>query len=170
MRILLRGEWHQCVSLSYNSFDRFLFFRHNSLNLCMNIESLTQSGKRLRTHTIRGAITLPEIKSFLVTLYTSKEFDHDFHSLWDMREAVFPEVTPDDIKELAYFVRVRWAEKHQRKTAVVISGDFHFGLSRMLEQFIGPSALGKFKTFRDPQQAVDWLEGKDTIAPHPKNG
>lgn len=133
----------------------------------MNIESLTQSAKGRRTHTIRGAITLPEIKAFLVTLYTSEEFNHDLQSLWDMREAVFPEVAPDDIKELAYFVRARWAGKHQRKTAVVIAGDFHFGLSRMLEQFIGPLAHGKFKTFRDPQTANEWLESKNTASPQP---
>ena len=61
----------------------------------------------------------------------------------------FSGATPADIKELAYFVRVQWAEKHRRKIAIVISGDFHFGLSRMFDQFIGAPALPKGKMSPD---------------------
>lgn len=126
----------------------------------MNIESRTDNVKRIRTHIVSGAINLPEIKGFLASLYNSVEFDPNSHALWDVREATFPEVTPVEIKELAYFARINWAEKHQRKTALVISSDFHFGLSRMFEQFIGPPAHGKIKTFRNLQAALDWIEDK----------
>ena len=131
----------------------------------MNIETRTDRAKGLRTQTLRGEINLAAIIPFLATLYGSAEFDPGFHSLWDLREAVLLEVSALEIRELASFLRVNWAEKYSRKTAVVISGDYHFGLSRMLEQFIGPSGLGKIKTFRDLQGATDWIEGKVSAAP-----
>jgi len=135
----------------------------------MNIESRTESAKGFRTHLIRGEINLSEIKNFLRILYLSEEFNPDLHVLWDVREAVFPEVGPADITDLAYFARVNWAEKHRRKTAVVVAGDFHFGLSRMLEQFIGPLADGRIKTFRDLPAAVDWLAPEPVGTPHSAN-
>ena len=123
----------------------------------MNIESRTDSAKGIRTQVIRGDVRLADIKTFLATLYLSEKFDPNLHAVWDVRAAVFREAGPSDIKDLAYFARVNWAEKHRRRTAVVVAGDFNFGLSRMLEQYVGPCALGRFKTFRDPQTAVDWL-------------
>lgn len=127
----------------------------------MNIESRTDGTRGVRTHIVRGDIALADIKTFLEALYGAEGFDPGIHALWDLREAQFPGVAPADIKDLAFFARVNWAEKHQRKTAVVISVDFHFGLSRMLEQFIGPAAVGRFRTFRDLQLAFDWIDGKE---------
>ena len=131
----------------------------------MNIESRTDRAKGLRTHVIRGPVNPPEIKNFLETLFLSGEFDPDIHSLWDMREAEFSSVSQAEIREMACFARVHWAEKHRYKIAVLITGDFRFGLSRMFEQFIGPSAYGKIRSFRDLQLALDWIEGKGTVVP-----
>jgi hypothetical protein len=136
----------------------------------MNIESRTDRAKGLRTHVIRGPVNPPEIKNFLGALFLSGGFDPNIHALWDLREADFSSVSQADIKEMACFARVNWAEKHRRKIALVISGDFRFGLSRMFEQFIGPPADGKIRTFRDLQLAFDWIEGKGTAAPHPPGG
>jgi len=130
----------------------------------MNIESRADHANELRTHVVRGEFNLQEIKTFLDALYGSVGFDPTIPSLWDVREASFPDVTSVEIKDLAYFVRVHWAEKHKRKMAVVISGDLQFGLSRMFEQFIGPQAQGKIKTFRELQVALDWIADKDTAA------
>ena len=136
----------------------------------MNIESRTDRAKGLRTHVIRGPVTPAEVKDFLGSLYLSDEFDPTFHSLWDMREADFSSVSQADIKEMAHFARVNWAEKRRHRIAVVISGDFRFGLSRMFEQFIGPPAHGRIRSFRDLQLALDWIEGKGATAPHPPGG
>lgn len=114
---------------------------------------------------MRGVAGLPQIKTFLAKLYETDGFEPTCHVLWDLREAGFPEVTPVEIKDLAYFVRVHWADKYARKTAIVVSGDYHFGLSRMFEQFIGPSAQGRIRTFRELPPALDWLEGKATASP-----
>ena len=136
----------------------------------MNIESRTDRAKELRTQTIRGEINPPEIISFLKDLYHSTEFDPTLHSLWDATDAVFRDVTTAEIRVLANFVRVNWAEKYPPKTAIVISGDYHFGLSRMFEQFIGPSGHGKIRTFRDLPGATDWIQGKGSAAPQPSIG
>ncbi len=133
----------------------------------MNIETRIDGQKGLRTIVLRGESTLPDIQTFIKKLYRLGDFEPAYHALWDVREAIFPAVAPGEVKELACFLRGNWNEKQQRKTAVVVSGDFHFGLSRMLEQFVGPHADGRFRTFRDFQAAVDWIEGKATVSPLP---
>lgn len=136
----------------------------------MNIESRTDRVKGIRTHIIRGETSLADIKTFLVGLYHSAEFDPEFHAVWDVREADFPEAAPGEIRDLAYFVRVNWAEKYRRKTAVVVFGDFHFGLARMFAQFIGPSADGKIRVFRDLREATDWIDGRVVPIRNPTDG
>lgn len=110
---------------------------------------------------------MPDIQVYLAGLFYEKEFDPSYPALWDIREAVFPDVTQDQVKNLAYFLRDHWTSRHQRRMAIVAAGDFLFGLSRMLEQFTGPTATGKFRTFRDISLAMEWLEGRETAAPLP---
>ena len=136
----------------------------------MNIESWTDRVKGIRTHVIHGEIKLSDIKTFLGTLYNSAEYDPEFHAVWDVREADFPEVTPSEIRDLAYFVRANWTGKYRRKAAVVVFGDFHFGLSRMFAQFVSPSAHGKIKVFRDLRGAADWIDGRIAATTHPIDG
>lgn len=135
----------------------------------MNIETRIDCEKPLRTHVLRGAGRFSDIKTYLEGLFLAEGFDPTIPAVWDVRETVFSNVTPDEVKELAYFLRDHWSAKYQRKMAVVTAGDFHFGLSRMLEQYTGPSAHGKFRTFRDLPSAVDWIEGAATAPPYPAN-
>ena len=133
----------------------------------MNIETRIDRQNGLRTHVLRDEIKLSDIQAFLGKLYQADDFDPALPILWDVREAVFPEVSPIEVKELAYFVRANWSEKHRRKAAVLVTGDLHFGLSRMLEQFVGLFAQGRLRTFRDPRAAIEWIEGKTSSAPFP---
>lgn len=136
----------------------------------MNIESWTDRARGVRTHVIHGGVSLSEIETFLGALYNSVEFDPKFHAVWDVREADFPDVTPGEIRELAYFVRANWVETCPRKTAVVVFGDFHFGLSRMFAQLVDPSIHGKIKVFRDLRGAGDWIDGRMAVTSHPMHG
>lgn len=134
----------------------------------MNIETRIDLQRGLRTHVLRGTGRFSDIKSYLEVLFLAEGFDPTIPAVWDVRETVFPNVTQDEVRDLAYFLRDHWAAKYKRKMAVIASADFHFGMSRMLEQFTGPSAHGKFRTFRDMASAVDWIEEKSsTTAPLP---
>lgn len=131
----------------------------------MTIESHSDDTLSLRTHVVRGDITLPALTTFLTALYSSKDFNPEYHALWDVRAADFSQVTQPAIQELASFVRVNWAGKQSLRAAIVVSGLFHFGISRMYEQSIGPSAFGKIKIFRDPDEALSWLSKPDSASP-----
>ena len=133
----------------------------------MNIETRIDRVQGLRSHVLRGAGRFSDIKSYLEGLFLAAEFDPTIPAVWDVREAVFSDVTPSEVRDLACFLHQHWTAKYQRKMAVVASADFHFGLSRMLEQFTGPSAQGKFRTFRDLPPALEWIGGQATAAPHP---
>jgi hypothetical protein len=133
----------------------------------MTIESQTDDIKCLRTHVVRGEINLPDLSTFLSGLYVSKDFFPTYHALWDVREANFKKVTQPDIQELATFVRVHWAEKQKLRAAIVVSGVFPYGMSRMYEQSIGPSGFGKIRIFRDLDEAQSWLSKPDTASPLP---
>ena len=133
----------------------------------MNIETRIDRQQGLRTHVLRGENSLSDIQAFLAQLFYAEDFDPAYPALWDVREAVFPTVSQIEVRELAYFLRDHWAAKYQRRMAVVAAGDFLFGLSRMLEQFTGPAAHEKFKTFRELPPAIEWLKGQPTTAPYP---
>lgn len=136
----------------------------------MNIDTRIDRAQGLRTHVIHGEIKLPEIKTYLTTFYDSLGFNPLHHALWDVRGAAFPAVTQEEIKELASFVRIHWKEAYRRKVAVVVSADFHFGLSRMFEQFVGLSPHARIRTFREIEPALDWIKGKASVSPLPPQG
>ena len=132
----------------------------------MTIETQLDDTKSLRTHVVRGDINLPDLSAFLKALYASHDFKPDYNALWDVRSADFHNVTQSSIQELANFVRVNWAEKRTLRAAIVVSGLFHYGISRAYEQCIGPSGYGKIKIFRDLDEALSWLSKPDTATPH----
>jgi hypothetical protein len=132
----------------------------------MTIESHADESRAQRTHVVRGDINLPDLRTFLTALYAAKDFNPEYNALWDVRAADFSHVTQPAIQELANFVRVHWAEKRQLRAAIVVSGLFHFGISRMYEQCIGPSGFGKIRIFRDFDEALSWLAKPATATPH----
>lgn len=123
--------------------------------------------KRIRTHKVNGVVNLQDFKDLLTAVYNSAQFDPNLHSLWDLRDADFSAVTPQEIRSLAELVRVNWAEKRQNKAAIVVSSLSDYGISRMYEQVLGPAAVGKVMIFRDLKSAWDWIEGKMTVSPVP---
>ena len=131
----------------------------------MHVETHMDSGKAIRTHKVTGLVNLKDFSNLLTAVYNSAEFDANLHSLWDVREADFSTVTPQEIRALAELVRVNWAEKRQNKAAIVVSGLSDFGISRMYEQVLGPAALGKVMVFRNIKTARDWIENKDGPVP-----
>ncbi len=132
----------------------------------MHVETQMDSVRAIRTHRVNGVINLQDFTNILTSIYNSAEFDPAMHSLWDVRQADFSTVTPQEIRTLAEYVRVNWAEKRKNKAAIVVSGLSDFGISRMYEMVLGPAASGKVMVFRNMKTAWDWIEGKtDSAAP-----
>jgi len=126
----------------------------------MHVETQMESGKAIRTHKVMGLVNLQEFNEILTVIYNAPEFDPKMNSLWDVREADFTAVTPQEIRALAEFVRGNWEEKKMQKAAIVVSGLFDFGITRMYEQVLGPATAGKVMIFRNLKTASDWIEGR----------
>ena len=127
-----------------------------------------ERGKAIRTHTVKGLVNLQEFNDILTAIYNAPEFDPKMNSLWDVREADFTAVTAPEIRALANFVRANWEEKKMQKAAIVVSGLFDFGITRMYEQILGPATAGKVVVFRNIRTALDWIEGRTTAANQPE--
>jgi hypothetical protein len=54
-------------------------------------------------------------------------------------------------------VAVHWATAGKSKAALVVSGDFEFGLSRMYEIFLESKTSNDVMVFRDIQKAMAWV-------------
>lgn len=130
----------------------------------MHVETQMDGGKGIRTHRVTGLVTLADFRMLLEAVYNSAQFDARMHSLWDVREADFSAVTLPDIRAFAEFVRKNWLEKRQNKAAIVVSGLFDFGLTRVYEQVLGPAATGKVMIFRNLKTAWDWIEDRGEFA------
>src|ERR1035437_335893 len=133
----------------------------------MHIETQIDHEKAIRTHRVTGLVTLQEFNSLLSVIYNSAEIDPKMPSFWDVREADFTAVTPQDIRAFAEFVRVNWVEKSMNRAAIVVTGLSDFAVSRMYEQVLGPATAGKVMVFWHPKSAMDWLEGKAKVATPP---
>jgi len=141
----------------------------------MHVETLMDPVKAIRTHKVNGLINLQDFKNMLTAVYHSAEFDPNMHSLWDVRQADFGGVTPQDIRSLADLVKANWVDKRQNKAAIVVSGLADYGITRMYEQVLGPAAMGKVRIFRNIKSAWDWIEGNansnaSSRTPQPDSG
>ena len=81
--------------------------------------------------------------------------------IWDLREAVLKDVTPEFIQNLALKIKRLTPTGTKGRTVVVSSTDFIFGLSRMLKAMIeypDETKARPFMVFRNMADAEVWLE------------
>ena len=103
--------------------------------------------------TVHGAVTLDEIRSHLEE--ERQEPALRYTELFDARDAV-PDFPPADARVLVAWLR--WLGERTRlgPTAVLVSGDLAFGITRMVEMLVEDVAL--VKPFRDKLAAELWLD------------
>jgi hypothetical protein len=124
----------------------------------MKITRQIDDDKHLREHTITGTISVPELKAHLERYYQSEEYDPSFDALWDLREADFTEVKTEEVWDLAEMVSRYWGSQDQSRSALVVSRDVGFGLSRMYESILSTPQLSEVMVFRNIEEARLWLE------------
>jgi hypothetical protein len=123
----------------------------------MEILTKIDENAKLRTHQVSGTLTIVGLLARLRDLYSSPAFEPDMNVLWDFRAAKVESVTSAEIDELTRFVAAHWATAGKSKGALVVSGDFEFGLSRMYEIFLESKSPNDVMVFRDIQKAMAWV-------------
>lgn len=119
---------------------------------------------RVRIHELSGEVNLPEFHELLQKLYASPQFDPDLNALWDIRQADFSKVSPDDVRALMNVVATHWGKDGKCRAAIVVGGLAEYGICRMYESQFGPAAPCKIKIFTDLDAAWQWFAAGDEIA------
>lgn len=117
----------------------------------------------LRTQKVIGTVTVPGVVARLKEIYSSPAFEPEMNVLWDFRDARFESVSSAEVDELTRFVAGRWATAGKSRAALVVSGDFEFGLSRMYQIFLESKTSNHVMVFRDIQKAVAWVTSSDAV-------
>ena len=129
----------------------------------MRIETTFDRERAVRIHHMSGVVNLPEFQEGLRALYASPNFDPDLNALWDVRQADFSKVAPDDVRALMQVVASNWGKDGKCRAAIVVGGMAEYGLCRMYESQFGPAAPCKIKIFLDIELAWKWFAASEEI-------
>ena len=129
----------------------------------MHIETQFDLEKSVRIHQVSGVVNLSEFEEGLRALYASPKFNPDLNALWDVRQADFSNVSPNDVRSLMQMVASHWGKDGKCRAAIVVAGMAEYGISRMYESQFGPAAPCKIKVFMDIELAWKWFAASEEI-------
>jgi hypothetical protein len=112
--------------------------------------------------TIEGRITTDELLESLERFMNHPDFSPGLNGLADLRN-IEMDTFSADVRRIAELM-VEYRNKiGPSKTAVVISKDVTFGMTRMFQSFSEQSSI-KTAIFRDMEEALRWLGVNKTLA------
>ena len=129
----------------------------------MNIATQFDAEKTVRIHQVTGLVNLSDFEESLRALYASPKFNPDMNALWDIRQADFSNVGPNDIRSLMQLVASQWGKDGKCRAAIVVAGMAEYGIARMYESQFGPAAPCKIKVFMDQELAWKWFAASEEI-------
>ncbi len=137
----------------------------------MNIVTVFDPERMLRTHQVTGNINLAAFRGILQGLYTSAQFNPDMNALWDLRQADFSGITPLDVRELMHVVMSLWSRSGQCHSAILVNTEAEYGVVRTYVSQFGRNAPCQIRVFLDLNDARQWLgQGAAQGEPIPSPG
>jgi hypothetical protein len=121
--------------------------------------SIKKTNKAGESLTILTVIGIPTIEELIHAFENFMKHDVTPYLLWDFTDADLSQITQKGMEEI---IAVAKSKAHLRKngrTALVVSQDLSFGLSRMYETLskIREHPISHF-VFRDMDKALTWLK------------
>jgi hypothetical protein len=126
-------------------------------NRKMNIVTVFDPENMVRTHQVTGTISLSAFRGILPGLYSSKQFNPDMNALWDLRQADFSGIMPEDVRELMHVVVSNWGRSGRCHSAILVASETEYGVARIYVSQFGQAAPCKIKVFLDLTEARQWL-------------
>ncbi|MBD3610347.1 MAG: hypothetical protein HUJ30_07330 [Gammaproteobacteria bacterium] len=126
----------------------------------MGVVSTIDSKRNLVIHSVAGELTLSDIKVAAVKLYDNPDFRADMGILVDLRDGTAKDLSNDDIQEFIMMTRAMDEKRGTGRTAFLAERDVDYGISRIFKSLLDDTSR-RIGVFRDHQQAIDWLQGKD---------
>lgn len=123
----------------------------------MKITSTYDHQNNLRIHTVTGDVYIDELLQEMEKIGSGPKDIAEMNSLWDLREANLALIKREHIERVKDIVVHYWKNSSSTKSALVVTRDIEFGLTRMYEMQVGNEVPTKIMTFRDYQKALDWM-------------
>jgi hypothetical protein len=121
----------------------------------MTITSSVDDDKQLTIHTVIGEASFEEGMSTLRQFWEGRP---TINVLWDFRKASLARVTAEETEETMNYIKRHSAKRSGGKTALVVSGELEYGLSRMSQAFGEIKNLTlEIEVFRSYEDAIEWL-------------
>ncbi|HWA27180.1 MAG TPA: hypothetical protein VG734_16105 [Lacunisphaera sp.] len=137
----------------------------------MSVVTVFAPEQKLRNHQVTGCVSLRAFRDILTELYSSAEFHPDMNALWDLRQADFSGILPEDVRELMHVVVSLWGRGGNCHSAVLVASATEFGIVRTYVSQFGRNAPCEIRVFLDPVEAHRWLglgEATDVTNPRPR--
>jgi hypothetical protein len=122
----------------------------------MAIRTEAEPEAGIRRHIVTGALTLADFRAELEVVYAKPELQK-LGPLWDLRNARI-DMTSVEMRQIADFIGERWRPPEFARGALVVSQDFDFAMSRMLELLLEVRSSNEVMVFRDIAAAEAWLK------------
>lgn len=127
----------------------------------MNVTTVFDRDRSLRTHTVSGIVNLRDFRTTLAGVYGAPDFDPDMNALWDLRQADFSHIMPEDVRALMHVVTSNWVRPGKCRCAILVASEIEYGVARIYESQFGRNAPCLIKVFLDMRDALPWFVGRE---------
>ena len=125
----------------------------------MSIRTRVDNDKHLTTHTVIGELSFEEIMT------THKQFwegQPTRNVLWDLSMGSMALLSSGDLERIADYANLHSEKRAGGKTAVVVSRDLEYGLSRVLDTLRDIRKVPlQLEVFRSMEEAYQWLNEEE---------
>jgi hypothetical protein len=121
----------------------------------MTVEFRVDKDEGIVYGTLTGEVDVDEVLAGLERIIASEEYRPGLNGITDLR-AMKWESDQGDLRKLVHFLIENRKKIGKSRSAVVVSGDRTYGMSRMFEVFSEQAPI-KVRVFRDFDKAKRWL-------------
>ena len=107
--------------------------------------------------TLKGEVTAEEIMDILGEVFESEDYQPHFSGISDLR-GLHWESNQSDLRKLVQFILKYRGRIGRHRSAIVVSSERAFGMSRMFEVFSEQTPI-RVRVFRDYDEALGWARG-----------
>jgi hypothetical protein len=125
----------------------------------MTVEFRINSDEGIVYGTVSGDVDADEIMDGLDEVINGEEYEPGFSGITDLRHIRW-ESDQGDLRRLVQFLIRNRSRLKPHRSAVVVSGDRTYGMTRMFEVFSEQTPI-KLRVFRDYDRALSWVRGMD---------
>ncbi len=114
----------------------------------------------LRIHRVTGSLTKESLLAKLEEIYSTPGIKEDMNSLWDIRDADLSSFNLAKVQSVRDFVEKHWGTSGRSRSALVVSGESSFLLSRMYELLMESRTKSATHIFQDYEKALRWVKSE----------